>query len=158
MHVDDRAVIEAFDKAPKIMRSHIRKGLRRGGIEVARLARRLAPKAFSTLTQSIKQTVISDFRVDVIAAANYARAVEEGTGPGGRPPVQTIKDWLKVRRIKPRNPDMDIDDLAHIISRSIAKRGTPAQPFMQPAVERKENRLRDLLERSTWDGIRAAGL
>lgn len=157
MTYDDK-VREALRRAPATMSRHVGKGLLRGGIEIARLARRKAPKALSTLTQSINQQRVSNFRVDVVAAMNYATAVEEGAKPGGWVPTESLLAWIRVRQIKPRREGMDVNDLAYLIQQKIFRKGTKAQPFMEPARKEKEIRVGDLVDQSVGRAIASLGL
>lgn len=102
---------------------------------VARKARNRAAKARTTLTNSIALARQGIARFEVMAQARYAVYVEEGAGPGGWPPTASILDWMQVRRITPRTPGMSQESLARLIQLTINRRGTPAQPFMQPALE-----------------------
>lgn len=120
----------------------LRPAIGRTIVEMARNARRLAPKAMSTLVNSIIPVMAIDgLSGEVRPHANYAEAVERGTGlygpkhtaSGKPPPVAAILDWIKVKRIKPDDPFTDQEDLAYVISRSIAARGTPPQPYLEPA-------------------------
>ena len=123
----------------------IDRAIGRGAQEVAREAKAKAPKAFSTLTQAIIATRESPGTHIVTAGTRYARYTEEGTGPGGIPPLQAMKDWIRVKRIVPRDPNMSQDQLAHVIRRSITRRGTPDQPFLRPALADKIPRIRELV-------------
>lgn len=122
--------------------------------EMARAARQKAPKATSLLTQSITPRLLSPLEGVVAAGVNYARMAEEGTGlwgpkkqaSGQMPPVENILDWIKVKHIQPDDPDMDERDLAFLIARSIAVRGTPAQPYFAPTVDEFGARGETLIE------------
>lgn len=152
---NSEAVQKAVRQRPnQVMRALDRK-LERGAHEVAREARRMAPKAFSQLTNAIH--IFRHGRADfsIFAATNYAKAVEEGASGGGIPSHQSLLDWIKVKRITPRNPEMDADDLAYVIGRSILAKGTPAQPFMQPALNSKRDRLHELVSQGLAEGLRA---
>lgn len=146
--IESAALEQALQRAPGALARELGQAIGRAVHEMARTARRLAPKAFSTLTNAISGQQPSSVEGLVIAATNYARAVEEGTGvyglsaaPSGRmPPVQHILEWVRVKRIAPREPGMDERDLAWAIARRIAARGTPAQPFMRPAYEQHAGR------------------
>ncbi|MFA7666455.1 MAG: HK97-gp10 family putative phage morphogenesis protein [Burkholderiaceae bacterium] len=136
--VDSRELQRAMLASPAILGKHLTRAIERVTLEMARDARRRAPKAFSTLTQSINSAMVSPVEGLVFAGADYARLVEEGTrgGSGRRPPPKAnILDWIKVRRIQPDDPTMSQEDLAYVFARSIARKGTPAQPFMRPAYE-----------------------
>ena len=122
---------------------------------MARSAKRNAPKNTSQLTNSIKSQRIGDLHHEIIAATNYARAVEDGTEPGGFPPIQSIVDWIKTGGITPDDPFMDVEDLAWVIARSIYKHGTPAQPYMKPAVEEHTTQLNVALRHAITHSWRA---
>lgn len=156
----------AMAQAPADLRKNMSQALARILATVSRYARRNAPKAFSTLTQAIGSRRLSDFEGIVFAGTNYARAAEEGTGLYGpqhapshkRPPVQSIEDWVRVRRIQPKRVGDTPRDLAFAISRKIAQTGTPAQPYLEPAFEQSQKandqRIAAAID-ATLAGIRA---
>lgn len=150
IHSDNlmRALLQVPDRLEKEIGNATLRNIK----EIARSAREKAPKAFTTLTQSINDAMISAYEGLVAPGVNYAQAVEEGTKGGAMPPVSNIFDWIKVRNIEPNNSDMDQEDLAFVIARSIAHRGTPAQPYMEPALEdnrdRAERRYNEAIERA----------
>lgn len=148
-------VRRAIQKKPAAVRRQVDKKLGRGAQEVAREARRNAPKADSLLTNSVHVFRHGEGDYSVFAGTDYALPVEEGTGPGGSPPDQTLADWVRVKGITPADPDMDMDDLVYVIGRSIRESGTPAQPFMAPALEAKRDRLAQLVRQGTAEGLRA---
>lgn len=137
-----------------VLMEFIDRYLGRGAQEVAREARRRAPKAFSTLTHAIKTRRIGQADYKVTAGTMYSRPLEEGSRPGGLPRPVSLYYWIRTKRIKPRDPKMDERDLAFAISRSIYKKGTPAQPFMLPALEAKSDRLRILMQQGIAAGLR----
>ena len=156
--VDAKEVIQAFRRAPDVMTRALGLQIDRGLIEVSREARRLAPKAFSILTNSIfwrRTRPLSGF---VSQGVNYGGAVEKGSGPGGMPPKQTLLRWIRLQRIEPREPGTSFDQLAFLIGRSIASKGTKAQPHMGPALENKRSRVETLLAMGVSDGLRQVGL
>jgi hypothetical protein len=85
--------------------------------EMAVTAKIKAPKAMSTLTNSIIPEQLSRFEGVVRANVSYAEAVEKGT--------------------EPRDPDMDQEDVAWAIARKISWTGTKPQPFFEPTLEEK---------------------
>jgi hypothetical protein len=125
----------------------------RAAQEVARDAKALAPKAFSTLTNAIIASRIRPGTWMARAGTNYARYVEQGTGRGGWVPRQTLLDWVRVKRIVPNNPGMSDEQLVAAIRRSIAAKGTRAQPFMIPALDGKRDRVRQLVEAAVLTGL-----
>jgi hypothetical protein len=140
IEIDRAGMAELARKPEKISRA-IGSKLERAALEVGREAKRLAPKAFSTLAQSILHERLSPFAYRVGPHVEYGRYVEEGTGRGGVPPVRSMLDWIKVHRISPNDPAMTPEDLAFVMARSIASKGTPAQPYLVPAAKTKESRV-----------------
>ncbi len=133
--IDSDNLMKALLQAPDLLAKNMANAVLRTTKEIARSARSKAPKAFSTLTNSIKDTQISPYEAIVAPGVNYASYVEYGTKAGAMPNRDSIQDWIEVRNIQPNDPFMDERDLSFIIARSIAARGTPAQPFLIPAFE-----------------------
>lgn len=156
--VESKTIERALRAAPHVMKRNLSRGVSRATQEVAREAKRLAPKAETTLTNSIKALQPHPLMGEVVSGADYSAMVEEGTEAGGRPSLQTMMDWIRVRGITPNDPNMDIEDLAFLMRRSIAAKGTKAQPFMAPAFEKKESRVHYLIRRAAAQGMREAGL
>jgi len=132
--IDSQRVMEAFERAPRAMVKQVRRFLSRGASEVARVAKDRAPKGFTTLTLTIRSKLdpFPALSGRVMAGGkpknppegapsfvSYARYVEEGTEPGGVPPGESLRAWIKVKRIEPRTPGMDQDDLIFLIQRKV---------------------------------------
>lgn len=150
-----REVQRALRKKPRQVMAALDSKMHRGALEVSREARRNAQKAFSTLTNAIHVYRHGQADYSVFAATDYARMVEEGTDPGGMPSDQTLEDWIKVKGITPSDPSMDLDDLVFLLGRGIHEHGTPAQPYMEPALEAKRDRLAELMHQGVQQGLRA---
>lgn len=138
LSVSSERLRAALRQSPQLLLRELRLALERSALEMARSAKRNAPKAHSILTNSINSRVeVSPHAVEatVFSGVDYARMVEDGTGPGGWPLPRALLRWIRVKRIRPRNPDMDQTDLAYAIARSIARFGTEPKPFMEPAFE-----------------------
>lgn len=133
--VDNQALVAALRRSPERLKKNMADAVSRITASVARDARRNAPKATSQLTNSIRPRRITPLHGVVKAGTDYAEAVETGTGPGGSPPIADLLQWIRVKRIEPRDPSMDQMDLAFVIADSIVAKGTPAQPFMAPAID-----------------------
>lgn len=89
------------------------------------------------LRSSITHKVTSAGTVIVGTPVKYAPYIEFGTSPHF-PPPSAIKDW--VRRVI--SPDESVlDDIAFVIARSISRTGTPARPFLRPAIDKVRNSL-----------------
>lgn len=155
-------IVQAMRKAPRVMGKHLRHGMDRAALELSRSARRKAPKATSQLVNSIGIERPGQFSRVIAPASEHGAYQELGTGiygPGGipsgkMPPMQSLRDWIRTAGIEPRDPSMDTDDLAFVIGRSIAEKGTHAQPFMKPAFEEGQDRAFEVIRRSAEDGLR----
>lgn len=153
--VDDKEVRRAFRVAPSVMVKHIEQQQARGAHELAREMKFRAPKAFSTLANSIHATRAGELHYVVAPGVKYAPFVEEGSRPGGAPSLGAMIRWVRVKRLSSvRYPDDR--DLARAIIHKIRARGTPAQPFARPATEAKESRLIALMEQGVESGLREA--
>lgn len=137
--------IEAMRRAPSVVMEEVDRTVGRVAIEGAREAKREAPKAFSELVNSIRNEQIGLAFHRIIAEAAHARAVEEGAEPGRRPPVEEIRRWMNVVGVAANAGNEVRDRIAFMISRSIEREGTPAQPYMAPARETSIARLQSLL-------------
>ena len=141
--IDSEPLERAIAMGPRTLAKHLDRAIGRSIHEMARSAKGHAPKANSELTNAINAVQPNALEGLVVVGVDYGQAVEEGTGaygPEGRPsgkvpPEVHIEDWIRVKHITPDDPNMDAEDLAFVIARSIAARGTPAQPYMQPAYD-----------------------
>lgn len=157
---DVSGAVKSLEDYPGLLRMNVIAALDRGAAEVAREARRLAPKAFTTLTNSIRAQTTGEFERTVAPGVNYAAYVEQGSGPAiGKPrympnPVH-LQAWVKLRagiRItgkkgsaQRRSQFDEIRDRAWALARYIQAHGTKPQPFMAPAAANKESRVKQLL-------------
>ncbi len=154
LHVHHRKLSQAMADGPDVLRKHLNKAVLRTVKEMARAARRKAPQADGILLKSIHHRMSGPMSGLVQVGADYGAMVEEGTGPGGFPPEQDMVDWLRVKRIEPDDPAMDVEDLAYVIARSIAINGTPAQPYLQPAFDSLKQRAEQRINRSIGAAVR----
>lgn len=151
VEIRDKGTQAALVEADQELRFAAETARRRAAQEVARQMKRGAPQAFGTLVQSINAQDLPDGETSRIGPhVIYARMVEEGTGGGAIPPESVIEDWIKVKGIQPRDPTMNVSQLAYAIARSISWKGTRAQPFVQPIIDSgfAEQRLQALVQRN----------
>ncbi len=157
--IRDRQVRAALARSPGVVRRRAVRGLERGAIEVAREGKRRAPKAESTLTNSIGHRFTGPMTIEVGPTVRHGDVMEHGREPGGpMPPIEPLIDWIRTRRISPYDEAMDERDLAFVIARSIQQHGTPAQPYMGPAIDAKRDRVTELVRAGVRDGIKEIGL
>ena len=124
--------------------------------EMARDAKRGVPKAFSTLANAIRVDMTGPFEGTAGPHVDYAPMVEQGTGPGGAPSVEAMDRWIGVKGIEPRDPRMTRRDLAYVVARAVRARGTPAQPYLQPAFEGNRTRAERRIGEAVDAALRAA--
>ena len=122
-----------------------------GAEEVAAEAKKRAPKAFSTLTNSIKTRKVSADEVHVVAGVRYAMLVERGTPPGSRSTgtgsqkqaTYELGKWATVKGILNGRTSREV---AFLIWRKIQKSGTKANPFMSDSLETKRSRINQVIK------------
>lgn len=129
---------QALRNTPALIEQYLKPALDLSAKKMARRAKEVLRAnnsiAHSVLINSINSAVASDGLEAIIKpGVRYAQYVEEGGKPGRYPAPQEIIDWIKVKRIQPRNPEMSQEELGFIICRKIALEGTQAKPFMEPA-------------------------
>ncbi|MDH5633610.1 MAG: hypothetical protein OEZ10_11520 [Gammaproteobacteria bacterium] len=159
--VTSRRVEQALKLAPGVMAKHMQRGIGRVGAEGAREMKRNArgSMAEGTMVNSMRSQPRGQFAVFIGPAVDYAPMVDEGTGPGGVPSIQTLKDWISVKGITPESPDVDDEDeLAFLIQRKIQEEGTPAQPFVDPTHQFLRRRGPVLMRKAAARGLRELGL
>lgn len=154
-------IAAAMNRAPDVMDRYAEEGLDRAAQEVARIARQEAPKASTTLTDSINIRKPGRFTRIITPGTNYADFVNEGTGifgprhtPSDRlPPVQSLLDWIRVCRIAPRERNMSERALAFAIGAGIAKTGTRKNDFMDRAAKHGGEVASAAMQRSMQLGL-----
>lgn len=142
IRIRDEALQRYLRQFPDRAEGALDLALQRLAMEAARELRRDAPKAFSTLTQSIKDDKIGDLEYEAGPHVAYAEFVVQGRQPGGRmPPLSAIADWVRVRQLGTPGKERS---LAWAIARKIATQGTPPNDFQTPVFERMEPRAQQL--------------
>ena len=146
---------------PQALEAGLVPALDRAGEEVAREMKRAAPKAFSTLTNSIRMDRDSALVRWIGSGLNYALMVERGTGPAGGqaayfPNPQRLAPWLRQHAglqvgstragtTARRTLEAVLRDRTWALARHIATFGTKAQPFVAPTAEKMQPRVVALL-------------
>lgn len=148
--IDISRARDAVGRIPAEVERAVEVHLARGAEEVARDAKRNAPKAFSNLVNSIRAERVGALHYQVVEGMNYGRAVEEGTGPHF-PNPDNLRPWVE-RVLGVRGKEAR--DKAFLIARAISRRGTRAQPYMQPAAEANRSRLFELVALGVGEGIK----
>ncbi len=156
------ALEAALERAPLAIFRHVDRQLSHAALEIAREMRRLAPKAVSTLINSISVTRLKLMAFSIGPHVNYARFVEEGRAPGGRmPPLESIQDWVKTKGLLGNSPEpRALRGTAWAIARHIQIHGTKPQPFARPVAKdpKMHARVQELVDEGVRNGLREAGL
>jgi HK97 gp10 family phage protein len=101
-------------------------------------SRTLAPKDLGELRNSIDY-VVKDRKKsidgEISANKDYAQYVEFGTSPHF-PPISALEGWAERHGISP-----------YAVAKSIARKGTTAQPFMSPALRKEKPNFIQAVER-----------
>ena len=95
--------------------------------------------ATGTLANSIKDIVKFDgkYLTVSIQLEDYWKWVENGRKAGKFPPVEKIKEWIKVKPVLPYARGKCLpneNQLSYLIGRKIAREGTRANPFLEPTI------------------------
>ena len=121
-------LIQNMGKTKTMVKPIIASGLNQISMSIKQKAKENAPVAFGGLKQGISHTVNKSKLEGIVwSKKNYGIFVERGTRPHF-PPITPIKKWTA--RVL-HNPSPAV---AWAVARKIAREGTEAQPFMQPAL------------------------
>lgn len=158
--IDTARAMAAFRKAPEVMTRHVDGALEQGAQYVAREAKRRAPKFQSNLVNSIRAEKVPEALPPGVLAwqartgVNYARYVEEGIGPMlSHPPgiANGLLEWVRAK-FAPEN-DKALSRIAFAVAFAIQRRGIRPRPYMAPAMEASEARVRQWMRQAVQAGI-----
>ena len=130
-------------KGPREMDWALNRILQRASQQAARDMKLEAPKAFSTLANSVQAEQTGHLEWTIRPHVQYAEYVFQGRAPGRFPPFQPIFDWVRVKGIGGDNPE----GAAWAIRRKIGLQGTQGQDFISPVYARLANDLPDIQRR-----------
>jgi len=158
--IKDEKVLRAFKKFPSAMIEAVSEGLFRGALEIQLEAKKRVPRATEDSFKRLAIEKQSKTRFLIGSPLKYAKVLELGSGPGGGSPKDPtpILKWIREKNISPNDSEMSEDDLAYVMARSIARKGTPKQPYLEPALKAKESRVIALVREGAAKGLRQVGL
>lgn len=129
-----KQVIKNLQKIDKQIFERIVTACQKVQARVVNDARAAAPVFLTTLRQSILPGDISVSRTNVeakvVANVDYASFVEFGTRPHF-PPVEALRDWAAKK--------LGDENAAFLVARSISQKGTPARPYLGPALLKNQS-------------------
>jgi hypothetical protein len=128
-------VIAAFRRAPALVIGELNQAIHVSALVVQRMARKEAPADRGILRNSIKISFrpLSATVAPSGASAKYAVPVHEGSKPHF-PPIKALTGKEEALDLWARRHGIP----AWAVARSIARKGTKANPFMQRAAEAAE--------------------
>lgn len=135
IHVENlNEIREVFRQFPVIADEEIQNGLEKAGKLITKIEKGEVPIGVSNqLRQSIMMKLIPN-NVTIAPNKNYAVSVHEGTPPH-YVPVNNPRDPLRIWAIsKGLNP--------YAVQKSIAKKGTKPNPFVERTVSKAEGEVR----------------
>lgn len=150
-------IAQAIERRGAAALRGIDQAIGRGAHELANMAKTAMPKFRSETAQRTGVAHGGPLEWRVRFATAHARHTEFGTGPGGRPSLAEMIDWIRLKNIQPRNPAMNREQLARVIRRSIAANGVRAQPFATPSLNRMRPRLSQLMRGAVRAALTAQG-
>ena len=100
-----------------------------------------------------------DYFVVSVSMADYWKYVNSGRPPGKFPPPEAIKNWIEVKPVSPyplSNGKLpSVDQLAFLIGRKIANKGTEPTNFFDQAKEEAILRFEQAIEQAIEEDIYA---
>lgn len=132
---------ESFDKISKaVLEQNVKQGLVIAGVEVQNEARRMVPTDTGALRISITNSVGEDSSgiiAEIGPSQPYGKEIEFGRRPGIYVSPTALMGWAKRKGLNP-----------YAVSRSIMAKGSPAQPFMFPAMDAKLDNVMKIITQS----------
>lgn len=149
-----------FVRAPDIVEKHLRTALTKSGLLIERDAKQNVAQATRAAMRSITSRVTgigAQMHALVEVGEPYGYYIEHGRAPGAMPPYRggsSLALWAKSVGITSSGSNPSRQDLGILfcIARTIGRRGTRAQPFLEPAFDNNKHKIREYFE----DALRAA--
>lgn len=128
--------LKKFEQFHAIADRHLTKAMHQGTINTVSKIRPLTPVGVSgRLRNSIDSEVTREGPLSIVGTVGstmkdevYPEVMEFGRKPGSMPPPQALERWV---RLKLGVPDGEVEGVAYVIARNIARRGIPGKKFMQ---------------------------
>lgn len=141
--VDDRQLRRLYKRYPEQIDTAFKRILSDGSIIVQKELRETAPVGVTQdLSRKIQRTV-SKYQARIRPMAGYTYWVEHGRGAGKMPPWsgsegEDFRKWVALKLGSSVPP--------FVVARAIAKKGTKAQPFIEPAYKKTSPLVRRYAE------------
>lgn len=149
----DVSEIEAFEKelenlSGAVLDSNVSQGLFIAGAQVQSAARSLVPVDTGALRLSIENSPGQSsgaYLITVGTTQPYGKDIEFGRPPGTVVTAAALMGWASRKGLN-----------AYAVSKSIYKKGSPAQPFLFPAFDSKQESIVAIIMQSVSNAIRQA--
>lgn len=116
------------------------------GVEVQKVARRLSAIDTGALRRSIGVSQVSigtsALKTIIAPTEKYAPSIEFGRPPGTYVSPKALAVWASRKGLNP-----------YAVSKSIYKKGSPAQPFLFPAFEEKKSDILKIVQKGIDNAI-----
>ena len=127
--------IARFDRLQ--VASALKAGIRKSIFTLEARAKKETPVGVSGFLRNAYRENFDGLKGELVNTKEYARYVHEGRKPGKMPPIGPIALWA-------RRKGLAIP--AFVIARSIAKKGTKANPFLKRSAQMEESNIRSILQ------------
>lgn len=111
-------------------------GLKKGLLQLEYRAKQEAPTNTGMLRNKFEMAIYG-LKGTLSNSSKYAQFVHDGRAPGKMPPIWPIEQWATRK---------GINIPAFVIARSIARKWTKANTFMQRTQEKEEDKVRAIFE------------
>lgn len=132
-------LIKIAEQYPAVSEKHINKAINRALVRIWGAEKLEAPFGISGIMRDNWRVSAGRFEGKLEAASQYALFVHEGTAPHF-PPIDAITPWAIKHGIPP-----------FVLARSIAKKGTKANPFLKRAVDKSRDGIQEDFEKALRD-------
>jgi hypothetical protein len=141
------------DRVPAVFAATLDRFVKRGAMVLEREEKEQAPKAFTTLTNSITVQKNAQADYSVTPMARYAAAVNNGGRPH-KAPLLPLYLWLKyTKRV---SDERELRKRTYGLQRFIAKHGTKANPFVNRSVIKQQGNVVRFIRQGIEQGIQEA--
>lgn len=136
-----KEVQAALKKSPKIVSKHINKAIDRSITRIMEEGKINSPSGFGHQLKTNWEKRVSTLRGETYPNVNYAIYVHEGTRPHWTS-VKNLEGWARVKGVNP-----------YAVQRSIAMKGTKANPFLRKAVDSVEGEINNIFKDRLSDAL-----
>lgn len=150
--IDVSGIIDLGKNFTKLAESSLEKNLSQGaqiaGAEVQAEARALVPVDTGALRISIENDSMASsngYLVQVGPTQPYGKEIEQGRPSGTYVSPQALMGWAKRKGLNP-----------YAVSKAIQKKGSPAQPFLFPAFDKKQDSIVAIITQAVSNAFKEA--